>query len=239
MSRKRRPKMDRKLDPKKLQDTAHQLATWISTEFKNSGLSRVAVEIEKITREAVDRAEKIRGPNYFIRSGIALLLLVTVVSIGWGCYHATQKEILSWFDMSKPAAWPICLAIIFLVTLEIRWKRVKAIKAVHELRAIAHIIDMHQLGKDHEIDKFRDNPNKFRAKVTEYLHACTALLALVSKIGELYVENFEDTVAVDAVAQFEGVCNGLNSKIWQKIIAAEIYKVHPEIEQPEEELIDG
>ena len=37
---------------------------------------------------------------------------------------------------------------IFLVTLEVRLKRRRALAAIHELRAMAHIIDMHQLTKD-------------------------------------------------------------------------------------------
>ena len=41
-------------------------------------------------------------------------------------------------------------AIFFLVTLETRVKRRRALAALHELRAIAHIIDMHQLTKDPE-----------------------------------------------------------------------------------------
>lgn len=232
--RKRRPKVERKLDPAKLRETSAQLSQWISTEFKGAGLARIALEVEKLTGEAVATAERIARPNYWIRAGIASLLIISVGCIGWGVAHATKQELIGWFDMSKPAAWPICLGIFFLITLEIRWKRDKAIKAVHELRAIAHIIDMHQLGKDSEIEKFRNNPNAFRSKITAYLHACTALLALVSKIGELYVEGFQDSVAVDTVAQFESVCNGLNTKIWQKIIAAEIYRDTHELMEKQE-----
>jgi len=33
--------------------------------------------------------------------------------------------------------------IIFLVTLGIRIRRVRALKAIHELRSIAHLIDQH------------------------------------------------------------------------------------------------
>src|SRR5690606_23136861 len=39
-------------------------------------------------------------------------------------------------------------AIFFLASLESRIKRARVLAAVHELRALAHIIDMHQLTKD-------------------------------------------------------------------------------------------
>ena len=39
-------------------------------------------------------------------------------------------------------------AAFFLATLEMRWKRDRALKALHELRSIIHVIDMHQLTKD-------------------------------------------------------------------------------------------
>src|SRR5690606_22118891 len=39
------------------------------------------------------------------------------------------------------AAW-------FLLTLEERFKRQQALDALHELRSLAHVIDMHQLTKD-------------------------------------------------------------------------------------------
>ena len=100
------------------------------------------------------------------------------------------------------------------------------------MKAVAHIIDMHQLRKDHEIEKFRPDANRFRHKNAEYLHACTALLSLVSKIGELYVEHFPDAQAGAAVSQFETVCNGLNIKIWQKIIATNSKKAEERHAEP-------
>ena len=41
-------------------------------------------------------------------------------------------------------------AIFFLVTIETRIKRSRALKSLHDLRALAHVIDMHQLTKDPE-----------------------------------------------------------------------------------------
>jgi hypothetical protein len=51
-----------------------------------------------------------------------------------------------------------------------------------------------------------------------YLHYCTELLALVSKIGQLYVQDFPYAPSVAAVDQFENLATGLSSKIWQKLM---------------------
>jgi len=39
-------------------------------------------------------------------------------------------------------------AIFFLISMESRIKRTRTMKSLHELRALIHVIDMHQLTKD-------------------------------------------------------------------------------------------
>jgi hypothetical protein len=51
-----------------------------------------------------------------------------------------------------------------------------------------------------------------------YLHYCTELLAIISKIGQLYVQDFPDATAVTSVDHFESLATGLSSKIWQKLM---------------------
>ena len=204
-------------------ETATATTKWISSEFPDTGLSRVSVEIASLTEEAVRTAERIRRPNVFLRAGIVIVLLAIVAGIGYHIYHASLQDIIDFTKGFGFLGVYLIGALIFLVTLEFKVKRRKALRAVQELRAMAHIIDMHQLAKDSEIEKFRNDPNKFKDKIREYLLACTALLSLLSKIGELYVEHFPDQVATSAVNDFESVCNGLSSKIWQKIIAASLF----------------
>src|SRR5262249_37921356 len=102
-----------------------------------------------------------------------------------------------------------------------RLKRRRALRAIHELRALAHIIDMHQLTK--VPDRVGQTSPYFTRVMTaddvgQYLRFCTELLALVSKVGQLYVQDFLDGVTLAAVDQFENLATGLSSKIWQKIM---------------------
>ena len=51
-----------------------------------------------------------------------------------------------------------------------------------------------------------------------YLNYCTELLALVSKIGQLYVQDFSDATVLSAADQFENLATNLSRKTWQKIM---------------------
>jgi hypothetical protein len=114
------------------------------------------------------------------------------------------------------------VAVFFLVTLE---TRVKRRRALHELRVIAHIIDMHQLTKDPErmTTERADMASSPRRAMTpaelgRYLDYCSELLSLTGKIAALYVQRFPDTVAVATVNEIEDLTTGLSRKIWQKLM---------------------
>jgi hypothetical protein len=116
-------------------------------------------------------------------------------------------------------------AILFFVSWENRIKRNRALKAIHELRALAHIVDMHQLTKHPESCFARPAPPAKRTltpfELNRYLDYCSESLALISKIAALYVQDFQDTVLLDAVDDVEDLTAGLSRKIWQKITILE------------------
>jgi hypothetical protein len=224
--------MERVLRKDKLLETAEQVAQLITEKFPGSGLSQVAAEVVQVTREAVVRAEHIRRPNFLLRGGLVLLALTAIGVVWWEVRDTSSGgisigRVLNVLDVTKGgAAWLGALAL-FLVTLEIRWKRRRALQAVHELRAMAHIIDMHQLAKDPErlgsaaAPLLRSGRPMNSADVCCYLHFCTELLALVSKVGHLYVQDFADSPTLAAVDQFENLATGLSEKIWQKVMILE------------------
>ncbi len=116
------------------------------------------------------------------------------------------------------------VAVVFLATVDTRLKRGRALKALHELRSIAHVVDMHQLGKaPNEFlpgrEEIQVTPDRrmARADVARYLDYCTDLLSLTSKVAALYVEHLQDPVVLEAVNDVENLTAGLSRKIWQKI----------------------
>jgi len=108
------------------------------------------------------------------------------------------------------------LAVLFLANVETRIKRRRALAALHELRSIAHIVDMHQLTKDP--DQFLAQGTMTRFELSRYLDYCAELLSLTSKVAALYVQDSQDPVLLDAVNDVETLTTGLSRKIWQKII---------------------
>ena len=117
-------------------------------------------------------------------------------------------------------------AIFFLLTVETRYKRQRALKALHELRSIAHVIDMHQLTKDpHRIMRTTPYPKTGQSPKLEmtqfqlrrYLDYCSEMLSLTGKIAAVYVQEFDDGVAMASASELETLTTGLSRKIWQKI----------------------
>jgi hypothetical protein len=119
-------------------------------------------------------------------------------------------------------------AILFFLSWEHRIKRDRALKAIHELRALAHIVDMHQLTKDPESYAGHSQHKTGIGKrvmtpfeLNRYLDYCSDALALISKIAALYVQGFQDPVLLDAVDDVEDLTAGFSRKIWQKITILE------------------
>jgi len=55
-------------------------------------------------------------------------------------------------------------------------------------------------------------------ELTRYLDYCSEMLAIISKIAALYVQNFHDPETISVVNEVEDLTNGLSRKVWQKIM---------------------
>jgi hypothetical protein len=220
------------LKPERILDTQRRLSQRIAARFPGSGLSEVAEELVSIAEEAAARAEQIRRPNLPLRATIAVLLVGALALGLWMAASLQLKtdlgEALGLFQVVETAlrmAVFLGAVILFLITLETRLKRRRALAALHELRAIAHVVDIHQVAKDPEGLVQRDPPvaeapnqtTRTLGDLDRYLHYCNELLAIISKIAALYVQEFPDAPTVSAVDQVESLCLGLSQKIWQKI----------------------
>ena len=117
------------------------------------------------------------------------------------------------------------IAVFFLSSLETRIKRRAALRALHQLRSLAHVIDMHQLTKDPEQLLTADgatasSPERTlnRFQLSRYLDYCTEMLAIISKLAALYVQDMDDPQVLGAVNDIQNLTTGLSSNIWQKIV---------------------
>ncbi|PWU10464.1 MAG: hypothetical protein C5B50_25525 [Verrucomicrobia bacterium] len=224
----------RRLDPEKIVETAETLLKRIEERFPGCGLAKVVAELVEVTRETMARTESIQKPNLLLRCVAVVLSLVIIGTLLLLLKHIRQFNFddfvnsMQGLDSTIGSVVFIGAAIIFLVSWENRIKRRRALKAIHELRALAHIIDMHQLTKDPETYFSRGPKTAILHKrdmtpfeLNRYLDYCSDALAVISKIAALYVQGFEDPVLLDAVDDVEDLTAGFSRKIWQKITILE------------------
>ncbi len=127
--------MERRLKDGKILETVEKLQKRISDRFPGSGLSSVAAELAVVTRESVARAESIRKPNFWIRGGLALLGLLAISGLVWHFVTSPNmktavRDFMEFLDATKGVGVYLVAAAAFLVTLEIRFKRMKALRAI-------------------------------------------------------------------------------------------------------------
>jgi hypothetical protein len=223
----------RRIDPDKIIETIRTLHGRIHNRFPDSGLSNVVLELQQVAEETVARTHWIQRPHLPLRIAAAMLILAIA---GIAILMATQirqfqlsdyANFVQSLEASINSVIFITAAIIFLVTWESRIKRNRVLKAIHELRALAHIIDMHQLTKDPE-SYF--SPQRTAAlkramspfELNRYLDYCSEALALISKIAALYVQGIQDPVVLGAVDDIEDLTAGFSRKIGQKLTILEM-----------------
>ena len=162
------------------------------------------------------------------------VLTLAILALLWGLLGQIREFQFKEFstsiqalDASISSVVFIGAAVVFMVSWETRIKRYRALQAIHELRALSHIVDMHQLTKDPE-SSYAPGPGSATRKrsltpfeLNRYLDYCSESLALISKIAALYAQGFQDPVLLDAVDDVEDLTAGFSRKIWQKLTILE------------------
>ena len=232
------PMAYRSLDKTKILSTLERLKHRIEERFPRSGLSSLAGELEALGRFCAGEAEALGKPHWPIRVTAALLIIsVVVISIvllvqpfldETPVDFGTAADYLQAIESAVNEAVFLGIAVWFLASLEGRAKRRRALNAIHQLRSIAHVVDMHQLTKDpHQLlGEPMDTASSpvrtmTRDQLARYLDYCSELLSLDSKIAALFVQELNDSHVLAAVDEVSGLTNGLSQKIWQKLTILE------------------
>jgi hypothetical protein len=224
--------MNDSLDRGRLRATIERLERRIDERFPGSSLLGVCRELLRRARSIEHDLRYIGQPNWWLRGAtiVFVLAVLGVLSFGAGSTELptgriTLVELIQIIESSINDMVLIGAAIIFLVSFEVRSKRRRVISAVNRLRSIAHVIDMHQLTKDPSIALAGAIPTAHSpsremssADLARYLDYCSEMLALTSKVGFCYVQDFDDSQAVRAINELESLSTGLSQKVWQKIM---------------------
>lgn len=228
----------RRLDPNLVAETASLLHRRISDRFPESGLSRVADELARTALEAGRKTRELTRPYYFLRT-----MVFVIIAAGLGA-QVWALSVVDWSAL-KDADDPVFITPVlesalnilllmaggvwFLVTLEERVRRGRIQAWLHQLRAFAHVIDMHQLTKDPtviltaEAPPYRDRPVQImtRPELVRYLEYCAEMLALTGKLAALMAGEAQDHVVVAAASDVENLSTDLGREVWQKIMILE------------------
>lgn len=222
----------RALDADAIIATCARLNARIEERFQGAGLSKVAQEVLSVARETTANIERIRRPRRAIRflvAGLIVLMLAIIVGLVVSVpMPSSELELFPLLQIAESAVNDLIflgIAVFFLSSLEARVKRHEALRALHQLRSLAHVIDMHQLTKDPEqllspTMGTASSPQRSlsRFELGRYLDYCTEMLAILSKLAALYVQDFDDPQVLGAVNDIQGLTTGLSSNIWQKIV---------------------
>jgi len=219
--------------------TIGQLEQRILYRFPESGLLRVCSDFLEQAKQSEVLARKLQYPIWPVRIAAFMAGTLLMGLFFWAVVQVLERfsqnvngisDLLQTAESAINELIFLGLALYFLTNLEIRLKRQGALKALHRLRSIAHVVDMHQLTKDPAFvlsasipnTPFSPKRNLSRNELKRYLDYCSELLALVSKIAALFAQNMEDPIVLDAVNDLESLTQGLASKIWQKIMILDL-----------------
>jgi hypothetical protein len=116
------------------------------------------------------------------------------------------------------------IAVFFLWALPERRERRTLLLLLHQLRSLAHVVDMHQLDKDPEqaredyVPTAKSPPNRMTAEeLHHYFDYCSELVSLIAKAAALCAEHSSDSVVLTTVSDLETLSAQMSQKIWQKI----------------------
>ncbi len=224
--------MYRTINLTKVACTLKQLKDRIEERFPESGLLAVSKEFRVIFSETAANLSIISKPNYWLRGTVASIISIAILLLYYSFHMIEFKDdgitfaqVLQVIESAVNDVILASLAIFFLVNLESKLKRKKALISLDELRAIAHIIDMHQLTKDPteigESNKAtRSSPKRYLDAygLRRYLDYCSELLAIVGKTAALYAQSLPDPVIISAVNEIENLTSSISRKTWQKIM---------------------
>ena len=220
------------LDASRIVDTIGRLERRITARFPGSGLALVCHELRELAGGTQQHIEGLRRPIWPLRAltvvGVAGIALVAggLIVVTWRGLLESRRfvELVQGSESAVNQVLLLAMAVFFLVSMETRVKRHRALAALHRLRSVVHIVDMHQLTKDPEMTHpaavTPASPERPHTpfELGRYLDYCSELFSLTSKVAALYGQSLRDPVVLDAVSDIETLGASLSNKVWQKIV---------------------
>lgn len=222
------------LDAALIAQTIERLHARIEARFPASGLGKVCDGLGDVAHQTATRARRFNRPYFGLRLvGLLFMALWLVVLIYLGrtvnwidvVHHSDLVSLVQPLEALFNLTLLLGGATWFIFKREEYLKRKRVLRALYELRSMAHVIDMHQLTKDPSVElgaytATAASPSRVLTdfELSRYLDYCTEMLALIAKLAALYASHTEDAEILAAVNDLEELTSNLGRKIWQKIM---------------------
>ena len=225
----------RLLDPLLIIDTAEKLEQRIGDRFPDHGIRKVAAELVSLSRDLASTAKALEEPIWWLRALIAAACIAGAsIFLFVGTFLSFDRLSTGAFDFVQGIEASLNtlllagLGFLALIRAEERIKRKRVFQALHGLRSLIHVIDMHQLTKDPGVlsTSFRPaahSPQRITnaPDLARYLDYCSEMLSITGKVAALFAQSVNDEVVIEAVNDVEELGSNLSRKIWQKITMIE------------------
>ena len=231
----------RRLDLGAIEQTAETLSLRVHDRFPDRGIDGIACELVTVSHETRLRLERLAKPRWILRASLGTLVVIGVASVVAIVLVANLRfhvdGLPDWLDLFQNAIQDLVylgIAGLFLAGAERRAQRRDILAGLHELRSVAHVIDMHQLTKDprsttHPEDRVPHSPDRpdDPQSLFHYLDYCSEMLSICNKLAALYAQESQDPVVLSTVSDIQDLTTSLSSKIWQKImILSDVASTH-------------
>lgn len=220
-----RPYEKHRLDPAKIVETAENLARGVGERLPGTTLASLAVKLAAIARDTDERAQQARRPIYAIRAGSLLAISATIFGLWYLAGHihtrwefGTITELFEATDAGFNLLVLLAGALWFLITIEARIKRRKALDSIEELREFIHVIDVTQLY--YTPDLYKTDPASSHSSLNldyTYLLFCTQMLGVISNLAPLYTRGAAGDSILRAVSEVEMLASAITAKLQSKV----------------------
>jgi hypothetical protein len=219
------------LEPKSIIETSERLQKRIAERFPGSGLLKVAAEVTKAAHEADHKSSRIAKAHLPLRAAVWVLVAALLAGVSFVFFrvseapgYSSMADLLQGVDAAVNIVLLLGAGILSISKLEENQRRKKGLALVHDLKALAHVVDMHQLTKDPEsvagkASRTESSPERTMTQfeLGRYLDYSSELLSMIGKIAAIYGRRLQDPVVLEAIDGAEDLATGLSRKIWQKI----------------------
>lgn len=231
-------------------ETIDRLVLRIGARFPGAGLEGVCRGLAETARRCAAEADKLNRPQHALRAAVYTIWAAGAAMLFWiaSSLRITgvardAGSLIQILDSAMNIGVLVGIGVLALGRLERGSKRARALDYLHELRAIAHVIDMHQLTKDPwgaTLPPTAHSPARVldAAHLERYLDYCSEMESLTGKLAALLAQSCRDGEVAAAASDVEQLTAGLSRKMWQKIAAIERSERNLRLDAPASRLVD-